>query len=241
MQQMIFELCAETIDACLAARAGGAHRIELCSGLGEGGVTPSHGLIAVAVQRSELPVHVLVRPRGGDFVYSANEVDVMRRDIVHSKELGAAGVVFGILRRDGRVDIEATRALVQLARPMEVTYHRAFDCAPSLSESLEDVIAAGADRLLTSGGQPDIVAGSAALAELVRLAGDRIAVAAGGGLRVENAAAVARATGAAHFHGSLRRRLSEPGSAGGAPTSMGSHYGVDAEAVRAIIQLLETA
>jgi copper homeostasis protein len=241
MHEMIFELCAETMDTCLAARAGGAHRIELCSGLCEGGITPSHGLIAEAVERSGLPVHVLVRPRSGDFVYSAAEVDVMRQDILHSKELGAAGVVLGILQAGGRIDVEATSALVQLARPMKVTFHRAFDVAPSLPEALEDVIATEADRLLTSGGQPDVVAGSAAIAELVRLAGDRIAVAAGGGLRFENAAAVARATGAGHFHGSLRRRLSESGSAEGAPTSMGSHYVVDDDAVRAIIQLLETA
>jgi copper homeostasis protein len=244
MQEMIFELCAETMDACLAARAGGAHRIELCSGLGDGGVTPSHGLIAEAVQRSGLPVHVLVRPRSGDFVYSASEVDVMRRDIVHVKELGAAGVVFGILQLDGRVDVEGTRGLVQLAHPMKVTFHRAFDFTPSLPQALEDVIATGVDRLLTSGGKPDVVAGSAALAELVRMAGDRIEIAVGGGLRLENAAAISRATRAQHFHGSLRRRSSEQGSttevAGGA-LSMGPQYVVDADAVRAIIQRFKNA
>jgi len=244
MQEMIFELCAETMDACLAARAGEAHRIELCSGLSEGGMTPSHGLIAEAVERSGLPVHVLVRPRGGDYVYSASEVDVMRRDIAHIKELGAAGVVFGILQPCGRVDVEATRALVQLARPMKVTFHRAFDLTPSLPQALEDVISIGADRLLTSGGQPDVVAGSSMLAELVRLAGDRIEIAVGGGLRLENAALLARATGARHFHGSLRRGLSDPdstaGAAGGA-LSMGHQYVVDADAVREIMQRLENA
>jgi copper homeostasis protein len=244
MQGMIFELCAETIDACFAAREGGAHRIELCSGLSEGGVTPSHGLILDAVGRSGLPVHVLIRPRGGDFVYSASEVEVMRRDIMHSKELGAAGVVFGILVPDGRVDVEGTRGLVQLAHPMQVTFHRAFDFTPSLPQALEDVIAAGADRLLTAGGKPDVVAGSSALAELVRLAVDRIEIAVGGGLRLENAAAISRATRARHFHGSLRRRSSEQGSTaevGGGALSMGNQYVVDADAVRAIIQRLETA
>ena len=244
MQGMIFELCAETIDACFAAGEGGAHRIELCSGLSEGGVSPSHGLILDAVGRSGLPVHVLVRPRGGDFVYSASDVDVMRRDIVHIKELGAAGVVFGVLQPDGQVDVEATRALVQLTRPMKVTFHRAFDLTPSLPQALEDVISTGADRLLTSGGQPDVVTGSAMLAELVRLTGDRIEIAVGGGLRLENAALLARATGARHFHGSLRRRLSDPdstaGAAGGA-LSMGYQYFVDVDAVRAIIQRLENA
>jgi copper homeostasis protein len=242
MQEMIFELCAETMDACLAARAGGARRIELCSGLSEGGITPSHGLIVEAVERSGLPVHVLVRPRGGSFVYSAAEIEVMRRDILHVMELGAAGVVFGILRPDGRVDVEATRELVELARPLEVTFHRAFDMTPSLPQALEDVIASRADRLLTSGGKRDVVAGSAALAELVRLAGDRIKVAVGGGLRLENAASLARATHAKHFHGSLRRRLKQPASSAemaGDALSMGAQYVVDADDVRALIQCIE--
>ncbi|WP_158789001.1 copper homeostasis protein CutC [Granulicella sp. L46] len=241
MQEMIFELCAETIDACLAAREGGAHRIELCSGLSEGGITPSHGLILDAVERSGLPVHVLVRPRGGSFVYAASEIDVMRRDILHIKELGAAGAVFGILWPDGRVDVEATRALVQLARPLKVTFHRAFDATPSLPQALEDVITTGADRLLTSGGQPNVVAGSAALAELVRLAGDRIEIAIGGGLRLENAASLARATHAKHFHGSLRRRLKQtasPAEMAGESLSMGPQYVVDADDVRALIERL---
>jgi copper homeostasis protein len=241
---MIFELCAETIDACLVAGEGGAHRIELCSGLSEGGMTPSHGLIREAVERSGLPVHVLVRPRGGNFVYSAAEIDVMRRDILHVKELGAAGVVLGILQVDGRVDMDATRALVELARPMEVTFHRAFDATPSLTEALEEVVAAGADRILTSGGQRNVVAGSAALAELVRLAGDRVAIAVGGGLRLQNAASLARATQARHFHGSLRRRLRHSAShakAGGEAMPAGSHVVVDADAVRRLVQRLESA
>jgi len=241
---MIFELCAETIDACLVAREGGAHRIELCSGLSEGGMTPSHGLIQEAVERSGLPVHVLVRPRGGNFVYSAAEVEVMRRDILHVKQLGAAGVVLGILKADGRVDVEATKALVQLARPMEVTFHRAFDATPVLTEALEDVVATGADRILTSGGQRNVVAGSAALAELVQLAEDRVDIAVGGGLRLQNAASLARATRARHFHGSLRRRLRHaalPGEDGGEAMQAGSRYVVDAEAVRRLVQRLENA
>ena len=242
MQAMIFELCAETIDACLAARGGGAHRIELCSGLSEGGITPSHGLIRDAVERSGLPVHVLVRPRGGDFVYSAFEIGVMRRDILHIKELGAAGVVLGILLPNGQVDVEATRALVQLARPLEVPFHRAFDTTPSLQQALEDVIATGADRLLTSGGQPDVVAGAAALAELVRLAGERIEIVVGGGLRLQNAASLAQATHARHFHGSLRRGLKQAGSPSevvGERSPDGPGYVVDAEDVRTLIKCLE--
>jgi len=136
MQEMIFELCAETIEACLAARDGGAHRIELCSGLSEGGITPSRGLIAGAVERRGLPVNVLVRPRGGNLVCCPSELDVMRQDIVHIKELGAAGVVFGILGGKGYVDVENTAEIVQLARPVKVTIHRAFDATPSLPHNL---------------------------------------------------------------------------------------------------------
>jgi copper homeostasis protein len=240
MRAIVFELCAETIDACLAARDGGAHRIEVCSGLSEGGITPSHALIRAAVERSGIPIHVLVRPRGGDFVYSAAEVEVMREDILHIKELGAAGVVLGMLRADGTVDMEGTRALVEIARPMEVTFHRAFDATQSVAQALEDVIATGADRLLTSGGQRDVVAGSSSLAELVMQAGNRIEIAVGGGLRLENAASLARETGAVHFHGSLRRMLPTAGSTGEI-VGAGANYRVDAEDVRTMIHRLENA
>lgn len=243
MRKMIFELCAETVEACLVAHDGGAHRVELCSGLSEGGLTPSHGLIRAAVERSGLPIHVLVRPRGGDFFYSSSEVDVMREDILHIKQLGAAGVVLGMLRADGSVDIEGTRELVELARPMKVTFHRAFDATQSLVQGLEDVIASGASRVLTSGGERDVVAGSLSLARLVIQAGNRIEVAVGGGLRVENAASVARLTGAAHFHGSLRRRVVTPRTTPGATSetvAAGADYVVDADAVRTIIHRLSS-
>ncbi len=241
---MIFELCAETIDACIAAREGGAHRIELCSGLSEGGLTPSHGLIHAAVKLSGIPVHVLVRPRGGDFIYAEAEVAVMREDILHIKKLGAAGVVLGVLNPDGTVDVKATSELVQLAQPMNVTFHRAFDAAPSLSQALEDVISTGADRILTSGGHHDVVAGSSCLAELVIQAGNRIEIAVGGGLRLQNAARLARLTGATHFHGSLRRRVATTRprpEATGETVSAGAHYIVDAAAVRTMIHRLQRA
>ena len=243
MRKLTFELCAETIEACLAARDGGAHRIELCSGLSEGGLTPSHGLIRSAVERSGLPIHVLVRSRGGDFLYSAAEFDVMRDDILHIKQLGAAGVVLGMLRPDGTVDIVRTRELVELARPMEVTFHRAIDATHSLMTALEDVIATGADRVLTSGGQCDVVAGSSSLAKLVTQAGSRIEVAVGGGLRLQNAASVARLTGAVHFHGSLRRRVTTMRSTAGVPgeTVAAGAYVVDADAIRTIVHCLENA
>jgi copper homeostasis protein len=206
MHSIIFELCAETIDACLAAKAGGAARIELCSALSEGGLTPSHGLIREAVRLSHLPIHVMVRPRGGGYVYSASEIAIMGEDILHLKTLGIAGIVLGLLNTDDSIDIESTKLLVNLARPLEVTFHRAFDRTPSPSQALEDIIAAGCDRLLTSGGEDDVVTGAASLADLVAQAQGRIEIAAGGGLRISNAASIARITGATSFHGSLREQ-----------------------------------
>jgi copper homeostasis protein len=241
MHKIVFELCAETMEACLAAREGGADRIELCSGLSEGGITPSHGLVRAAVSRSGLPVHVLVRPRGGSYVYSADEVAVMAEDVLHAKALGAAGVVVGLLLPSGRVDSDAVRRLVELARPMEVTFHRAFDSTPSLREALEDVIATGCKRVLTSGGHLDVVLGADTLAALVAQAGDRIDVAVGGGLRLRNAAMLARRTGASHFHGSLQSKAPQEKLAVTPGTDEGHVFEretVDPEAVRRMVKCL---
>jgi copper homeostasis protein len=205
MRKIIFELCAESLQACLAAREGGADRIELCTALSEGGLTPSHGLTRAAVLRSGLPVHVLLRPRSGDFDYTDDEFAVMREDLLHARSLGASGFVLGILRTDGTVDSKRTRQLVDLAAPLAVTFHRAFDYTNSLEQALEDVIAIGCRRVLTSGGEPDVLSGADKLARLVKVAAGRIDIAVGGGLRIKDARALAQATGASHFHGSLRR------------------------------------
>ncbi|MEO6818004.1 MAG: copper homeostasis protein CutC [Edaphobacter sp.] len=210
MRKIIFELCAESIDACLAAQEGGANRIELCSALSEGGLTPSHGLIREAVRSSGLPIHVLLRPRGGDFMYTDAEFNVMREDLKHLRLLGASGAVLGVLRADGTVDVERTRELVEMAGAMEVTFNRAFDHTASLDQALEDVIATGCRRVLTSGGERDVVSGGKSLARLIEQAAGRIEIAVGGGLRLKNAAAVARTTGAQHFHGSIRHIVAVP-------------------------------
>jgi copper homeostasis protein len=206
---IVFELCAESIEACLAAREGGADRIELCSALSEGGLTPSHGLIAEAVDRTGLPVHVMLRPRGGDFVYSPEEFAVIVRDLNHMRSLGVAGIVLGLLNPANTIDTLRTAQLVQLAAPLEVTFHRAFDQAVDLSAALEQIIATGCHRILTSGGEHDVETGSHTLARLVNQAAGRIHIAVGGGLRIQNAAAIAHSTGATHFHGSVRRFATE--------------------------------
>ena len=201
---IIFELCAESLDACLLARSAGVDRIELCADLQTEGLTASHGLLQEAVRSSGLPVYALLRPRGGDFHYSPADFSVMRQDLLHARELGVAGFTLGVLLPDGRVDIERTRDLVELAGPLEVTFHRAFDATPDLLAALEDVIATGCRRILTSGGAETCVAGAPTLRTLVQRAAGRIAIAVGGGLRDTNAAALVPSTGATHFHGSVR-------------------------------------
>lgn len=241
MRRITFELCAESLEACLVAREGRADRIELCSALSEDGLTPSHAMIRAAVQRSGLPVYVLLRPQGGDFLYEDGEFALMREDLLHARDLGASGFALGILHANGRIDVERTLELVELAAPLEVTFHRAFDVTPSLEEALEDVISAGCRRVLTSGGERDVVAGSSRIARLVERAAGRIEVAAGGGLRLENATSVARATKATGFHGSVRRRVAVDGVPGEKDVfgeCAGMRHVVRAEDIREIVDSL---
>jgi copper homeostasis protein len=204
-ESITFELCAQTLPACLAASAGGAHRIELCSSLEVGGLTPPLSLVEAAVRLSAIPVHVLLRPFADNFRTSPPVVAELASSLQAVRSLGAAGVVFGLLLEDGKVDIDRMRSFVQLAAPLPVTFHRAFDATPDLFEALEDVISTGCARVLTSGGAPDVLAGAPTLARLVRQAGARIDVAIGGGLRLDNAETVVHLTGGRHFHGSLRQ------------------------------------
>ena len=206
MKAFIFELCVETLPAAQAAELGGADRIELCDRLDIGGVTPGEKLISATIQALSIPVHVLIRPRGGDFAYSAAEFEQIRLQVHRIKQLGAAGVALGVLLTDGRVDEVRSRELVELAHPMKVTFHRAFDRTPDLSEALEAVIRAGADCLLTSGGEPNVLSGAKQLKRMVIQAGDRIPIMAGGGLRLASMAEVLEQTGLHCLHGSLTRR-----------------------------------
>jgi copper homeostasis protein len=226
-----FELCAESLPACLAARDGGAHRIELCSALREGGLTPSHGLIEAAIAQSGLPVHVLLRPRAGNFVYSEAEFLLMLEDLRHAATLGAKGFVAGVLDSSGMIDQRRMGRLVQLAGDLEVTFHRAFDTMTDLDDALAQVIATGCRRLLTSGGADDVAAGAERLRSFRELASGRIVIAAGGGLRVANAAYVAATSGLTDFHGSVRRPVQDDAR----DTPFGSDIQVHAEDVRAMI------
>ncbi|TJZ77388.1 copper homeostasis protein CutC [Chitiniphilus eburneus] len=198
------EICAGSVASALAAQEGGAVRVEFCDNLFEGGTTPSHGAIAAARDRLWITLNVIIRPRGGDFLYDEVEFEVMKRDVLACKKLGADGVVIGLLTADGDVDVDRTRQLVELAAPMQVTFHRAFDVAREPLKALEDVIGAGCNRLLTSGQAPSALEGALLLAELNRIAAGRLAVMPGAGVRANNIGELVKVTGCREFHTSAR-------------------------------------
>jgi copper homeostasis protein len=194
------EICAGDLESALAAGAGGADRVELCDSLQVGGTTPSAGIIAEACARLSIPVHVLIRPRAGDFLYSEAELAAMRRDIDTARSLGAAGVVLGMLRRDATIDRELTAALADRARPLSVTFHKAFDQVRDPDEALETLISLGVDRVLTSGGRPAAVEGIDVLRRLVQQSRNRIAILAGGCLTLDVLPRLIAETGVREVH-----------------------------------------
>ena len=200
-----FEVCANGVESCLAAQEGGADRVELCAGIPEGGTTPSYGEILQArrlLTRTRL--HVIIRPRGGDFVYSELEAGRMLEDIRMCRQLGVDGVVFGCLTKEGDVDTPLCQRLMEAAQGMSTTFHRAFDRTRNARQALEDIIALGFDRILTSGQEPKAEAGIALLNELNRLAHGRIILLAGSGVDESNIAHIQRETGICEFHFSAR-------------------------------------
>jgi copper homeostasis protein len=213
------EICAASLTSALAAEAGGAHRIELCQNLAQGGITPSYGLIREVRRRLSIPVFVLIRPRPGHFVYSAAELAIMQADIEQCRALDCAGVVLGALDARGRVDVPACRALIAAAGPLQVTFHRAFDECPDQQQALEDVIGLGCRRVLTSGGQATAPAGLPRLAALVQQAAGRIGIMPGAGISPATIRAVAAGSGAREFHSSARGTV--------VPAAAGGLFGVD--------------
>ncbi len=206
---MICEVCVDSIEGVIAAREGGAQRVELCAGLVEGGVTPSLGMVRLTCAQG-IPVHVLVRPRGGDFVYSDFEMEVMRQDIAAARSAGAHGVVLGALLPDGSLDAARIRELAGLARPLRVTFHRAFDLCRDPEQALDTLIDLGIERLLTSGQSATALQGAACIASLVRRAAGRIAVMAGGGISAANLLQLLDTTGVGEVHFSARRQAASP-------------------------------
>jgi copper homeostasis protein len=241
------EICAGSIESAINAQTAGAGRIELCDNLMEGGTTPSSGTIKTARENLSIGIHVIIRPRGGDFLYSGQELEIMRRDIEICGERGIDGVVLGILRDDGNIDIENTAALIELARPMSVTFHRAFDLCSDPFCGLRDVILTGADRLLTSGQKNTAPEGAALIRQLVNDAGSEIIIMPGSGLNETNIAAMASFTGAREFHLSGRKKISSKMTFRREGIAMGSGEALseyerkeaDTDTIRNIIHILK--
>lgn len=197
---MLIEACVDSVESAVAAEKGGAGRVELCQALLEGGLTPSPGAVRLARERLRIGLHVIVRPRGGDFLYSETEHRVMLDDIDSLKANGVDGVVIGALTPDAEVDVERTRAMIARARPMSVTFHRAFDMARDPFEALETLVELGVDRILTSGQEESAMAGLDLLAELVDRADRRVGILPGGNIHAHNVAKIVKATRARELH-----------------------------------------
>jgi copper homeostasis protein len=214
MSERRVEISVESVERAVAAERGGASRIELCASLDVGGVTPSVELMRAVRARVIVPIFAMVRPRGGDFFYSAAEFEEMRTSIEVAREVGMDGVVMGLLKGDRNVDVERTKELVREAAPMPVTFHRAFDESADLFAALEDVVTTGAARVLTSGGANKAPEAVARIAELVRRAGGRIVVMPGSGITAGNVAEIAAATGAMEIHAGLSSVVARDAEAG---------------------------
>lgn len=202
-RRFLLEISVETLETALAAQRGGADRIELCGNLNIGGVTPSVEVMRTVREQLHIPIFAIIRPRGGEFVYSETEFAEMKRSVGDAKRAGMDGVVLGILTKDRLVDIEQTRELVAIARPLPATFHRAFDDCANLQEALEDTMQTGASRILASGGAKTALEGAASLAKLVAAAGNRITIVPGSGISASNIARVVKETGAKEFHSGL--------------------------------------
>lgn len=205
-----FEIAVDSLESALTAQDCGADRVEFCADLPSGGLTPSLGALQMAVERLRIPIHMMIRPRRGDFLYTEAEYEMMRRDIEVAKSAGAHGVVFGMLLADGHIDSEGTRELLQLARPLSVTFHRAFDMCREPHTALAQLMSLGVDTLLTSGQAQTAADGMALIAELVARAEGSIDIMPGAGINAENIGRIAEATGARTFHLSGRETVNGP-------------------------------
>jgi copper homeostasis protein len=224
-RNILVEVCVDSVASAIAAERGGARRVELCSGLMEGGTTPSAGLIEMTRAAVKLDLAVMIRPRGGDFCYDQDEFEIMGRDVALAKRLGANAVVFGILDINGNVDVARTQLLTDQARPLLVTFHRAFDMTANMLCALDDVAAVGADRVLTSGGEPTSVQGAEMIRQLVQRAQGKIVIMPGSGIKPESARDLVDRTGVTEIHVGLRSPHPSPMVHRNLRLSMGSVEG----------------
>jgi copper homeostasis protein len=240
-RRVMIEVCVGDVESAIAAEVGGADRVELCDNLAVGGTTPSAGTIAEVCRWLSIPVQVLIRPRGGDFVYSEREIAVMRHDIEAAKALGAAGVVLGVLTANATIDRDVTMALMEAARPLGVTFHRAIDQTPDPREAVDTLIALGIERVLTSGRHPTALEGASMIAGLVNHAQNRITIMACGRINADNLETIVRQTQASEVHigSAVCRATATPAHALPGDVSEGSWHRTDAQRVAAIVSLIE--
>ncbi|MBX7242473.1 MAG: copper homeostasis protein CutC [Bacteroidia bacterium] len=207
MPEPVIEVVCFGVSAAVMAQNAGADRIELCENIAEGGTTPSAGSILLARKRLSIALNIMIRPRGGDFLYDEQEFELMKEEIRFCKEAGVDGVVFGILTPEGKIDVERNRILTERSKPLSVTFHRAFDMTSHPVKAMEDCIRCGFDRILTSGQRPRAVEGAELLSDLIKRAGDRILIMPGGGVRKENILWLMEKTRAKEYHTSARKYI----------------------------------
>lgn len=243
----IIEACVNSVESAIQAEKGGAHRVELCDNLLEGGTTPSAASIQLAGKILSIDLNVIIRPRGGDFCYSDVEYEVMKSDILAAKELGTDGVVIGLLDVSGKVDKKRTKELIDLARPMNVTFHRAFDMTADPFEALRDLIELKVDRILTSGQKNTAIEGIDLIAALIQKAEDRVIIMPGCGITAENIEKLAEQTGAREFHVFAVKQVESPMTYRNQEAFMGAPFETseyetsitDADAIQKIVSRLQ--
>ena len=247
MENVKFEICSGSLQSALNAQEAGAHRVELCSALSLGGITPSYGFIEMARKRLKIDVNVLIRPRQGDFLYDSDEIAVMIRDIIACAQMGVNGVVIGALDPFGNVDVDACRAMVAVAKHhgMSVTFHRAIDRACNIMAALEDIISLGADRVLSSGGKPTSLEGLETLAQMNAAAAGRIIIMPGGGVNTGNIRQILEGTGAQeiHFSGSqtIQSEMVYREGVSFTPDSLGGDFTRTESSTEKIRQMIQAA
>lgn len=242
----LIEVVVDSVESAIAAERGRAGRVELCANLVEGGTTPSAGMIAECRDRIRIPLYVMIRPRGGDFLYSDAEIEIMRRDIRQARALGADGIVLGLLLPDGRVDAVRTARLIRQARPLDVTFHRAIDVCRDPYEALDTLAAMGVDRVLTSGQAASASSGIKTIARLVAHARNRLVIMAGGRINEKNAPRIVERTGVREIHlrgarqvrSGMKHRTAAVGFRGKPLASDYVHEYTDASRIRALVKSL---
>lgn len=249
MNENKLEICCFTVESALKAETFGADRIELCDNYPEGGTTPSSGAVRLAVNTLEIPVNVIVRPRGGDFLYSSVEYEIIKEDIANIKNSGANGVVIGFLKSNGEIDIEKTKEIVQLAQPMEITFHRAFDMCRDPLKALEQLKGTGIKRILTSGAQNSVMEGIELLTKLVEKAGEKISIMPGCGVNEQTLGKLLNRTKAHEFHSASKTFENSEMEYTNPNVSMGGfgevdeyqNVSVDGRKIKAMVQILKAS